>query len=250
MSFLNPVVVAVVVLCVLCLMKLNVLLSMLIALFAGGLVGGLTIMETMGALLEGFGSNGETALAYVLLGTFATAMAYTGITDVLSVKLAKVVSGKRMVLLLMLAAIACLSQNAVPIHIAFIPILVPPLLLTMNKLMIDRRGAACALAFGLKAPYITLPVGFGLIFQGIIADNMTSNGMPVTVSNIVSVNWILGLAMAVGLAFALLISYRKPREYKDIDVAEVEVGDVRFEKRHWITVVAIFVMVGLQLWFK
>ena len=49
----------------------------------------------------------------------------------------------------------------------------------MNNLKIDRRAIACSLAFGLKAPYIALPLGFGLIFQGLIADNMTQNGITV-----------------------------------------------------------------------
>lgn len=134
---INPVVIAVVILCVLCLMKLNVLLSMLIALFAGGLIGGLGIDGTMTSLLAGFGGNAETALAYVLLGTFATAMAATGITTILSKKIASVVSGKPLVLLFVLAIIAVCSQNIVPVHIAFIPILVPPLLLLMNKMKIE-----------------------------------------------------------------------------------------------------------------
>lgn len=82
-------------------------------------------------------------------------------------------------LLFILAGIAVLSQNLIPVHIAFIPILIPPLLHVMNKLKLDRRAASCALAFGLKAPYIAIPAGFGLIFQGLIADNMTLNGMQV-----------------------------------------------------------------------
>ena len=250
MTLVNPVVFAVIVLCVLCLLKLNVLLSMLIAILAGGLIGGLGIQGTMTALLEGFGSNAETALAYILLGTFATAMAHTGITDVLGVKLTKIISGKRLVLLLILAGIAVLSQNVVPVHIAFIPILIPPLLITMNKLKIDRRAAACSLAFGLKAPYLSIPVGFGLLFQGIIVTNMTENGMVVTIGDVTSVNWILALAMAIGLAFALFVTYRKPRDYEDINVAEKEAGDVVFERRHWVTIAAIIVMVALQLAFK
>lgn len=248
---INPVVVAVVVLCVLCLLKLNVLMSMLIALFAGGLIGGLGISGTMTSLLGGFGGNAETALAYVLLGTFATAMASTGITTILSKKIASVVSGKPMVLLFVLAGIAVLSQNAVPVHIAFIPILVPPLLVLMNKMKIDRRGAACALAFGLKAPYISIPIGFGLIFQGIIADNLTLNGMSVTVSDVTKVNWMLALGMLVGLLVALFISYRKPREYKDISIDNAdEVQSVKMGKEHWVTILAIVVMVVLQLIYQ
>ena len=38
---------------------------------------------------------------------------------------------------------------------------------------LDRRAVACALAFGHKAPYITIPFGFGLIFQRVIADNLS-----------------------------------------------------------------------------
>ena len=98
-----------------------------------------------------------------------------------------------MTLLGFIIFVRCLSQNVVPVHIAFIPLLIPPLLSLMNKMQLDRRAAACALSFGLEAPYITLPIGFGLIFQGIVADSMTRSGMPTTVSDVASVNWILGL---------------------------------------------------------
>lgn len=68
-------------------------------------------------------------------------------------------------LILIITIIAMMSQNLIPVHIAFIPILIPPLLHLMNKLKIDRRAVACALAFGLKTPYIAIPAGFGLIFK-------------------------------------------------------------------------------------
>ncbi|MEA5134980.1 MAG: SLC13 family permease [Candidatus Fimivivens sp.] len=247
---LNPVIVAVVLLCVLCLMKMNILLAMIISLFAGGVVGGLGIGGTMSSLLAGLGSNGETALAYILLGTFATAMATTGIVDILGQKMTKFIGDKKMVFLWVLAFIACLSQNAIPVHIAFIPILIPPLLILMNKLKIDRRAAACSLAFGLKAPYITLPVGFGLIFHGIVAKNMTTNGMPVDVKEVWKANWILGLSMFVGLCIALFITYRKPRDYKDIQIIEHEIPEeLKFESRHWFTLAAIIIMVVLQIQF-
>ena len=87
----NPVVLAVLSLCILCLFKVNVLLSMLISLFIGGVAGGLGVTGTLSSMLGGLGGNGETALAYVLLGTFAACMAYTGITTILSKKVAAVV---------------------------------------------------------------------------------------------------------------------------------------------------------------
>ena len=126
---LNPVIVAVLLLCVLCLLKINVLLSMLVSLTVAGLIGGLPVVSSgdevsiMSCVIDGFSSNAETALAYVLLGTFASCMAYTGITEILSVKIAKTVKGNRWLLLGILLIIACASQNIIPIHIAYIPIL-------------------------------------------------------------------------------------------------------------------------------
>ena len=79
----NPVTVSVIVLCVLSLLKLNVLLAMLVACIVGGLVGGIPIWAEegdtiMSLLTGGFTGNATTALAYVLLGVFATAIATTG----------------------------------------------------------------------------------------------------------------------------------------------------------------------------
>ena len=160
----NPILIAVVILIVLCLMKINVLISLLISALAAGVLAGMSIEETIGTLIDGMGGNAQTALSYVLLGVLASGMAYTGITEILSQKISKVVGKKKMMLLVALALIACCSQNLIPVHIAFIPILIPSLLSLMNEMQLDRRGAACALAFGLKAPYIALPFGFGFIF--------------------------------------------------------------------------------------
>jgi len=178
---LNPVLLSVVTLCVLCLVKLNVLMSLIIAALVGAVTAGITIPDAMGILCGGFGANAGTALSYIFLGTFASAVAATGLADMMSRKLSKVMGKSATVLLVVLAAVACLSQNLVPVHIAFIPILIPPLLTLFNELKVDRRAAACSLAFGLKAPYICIPFGFGAIFMNIIADNMTANGMSVTV---------------------------------------------------------------------
>ena len=99
--------------------------------------------------------------------------------------------------------VTCFSQNVIPVHIAFIPILIPPLLKLMDKLKMDRRSMACSLTFGLKMPYIVLPVGFGLIFHGIIRDQIVSNGMNVELSQVWKVTWILGIAMLIGLLIAV-----------------------------------------------
>ncbi len=47
------------------------------------------------------------------------------------------------------AIAAVCSQNVIPVHIAFIPVLIPPLLSVFNHLKLDRRLMACVLTFGL-----------------------------------------------------------------------------------------------------
>ena len=148
---------------------------------------------------------------------------------------------KKYALLAVLTLIACISQNIVPVHIAYIPILIPPILRIMNELKIDRRAAACCTAFGLEVPYIAIPFGFGLIFQTVIATNLSKNGMKVSVADVSAVNWYLGLAMFASLLFAVFVLYRKPREYKttetDTRAADAVVGPLN--KRHYVTILAI-----------
>ena len=173
------------------------------------------LKTVMDVFISGMGGNSETALSYILLGAFAATMVHSGFTDKLSSKIIEIISGKKYILLLILALIAMASQNIVPIHIAFIPIIIPSLLSIMNALKIDRRAVASVLAYGLKMPYITIPVGFGLIFQNLIADNMVLNGANVLRQDVWKYNIILGIAMTVGLLFAVFVSYRKPRTYEN-----------------------------------
>ena len=246
----NPTIISVLSLCVLCLFKVNVIMAMLVSIFVGGFAGGMGISDILSSVYTGLGSNAETCLAYLLMGIFAACMEKTGIAGILSRKVAASVKDKKYILILVLTLVAVSSQNLVLVHIAYIPILIPPLLSLMNKLKIDRRVVACCTAFGLKAPYIAIPVGAGLVFMGIIRDNMTDNGMPVTIDQIASVNWILGLAMLIGLLIAIFITYRRPREYRDIRITEDTDGELKMQPRHWWTLAAIAVLVIVQLKYQ
>ena len=208
------------------------------------------ITDIMNIFISGMGTNAETALSYILLGAFAAAMTHTGLATVLAKKITQLIKNNAFILYLILTVIAILSQNLIPVHIAFIPILIPPLLHVMNVLKIDRRAIACCLAFGLKAPYIVIPAGFGLIFQGLLADNMVQNGMNVSINEIWKSTWILGLGMFVGLLVAIFISYRKPREYKDVTVKDIDNTDTKLTKEHYITLLAAIATLGVQLWTK
>lgn len=250
MLLLNPVVLSVSTMIVLCLLNLNVILALIIAALVAGLSAGLPIGETMSVLIGGMGGNSETALSYILLGALAVAISKTGLASLLSIKLTKVVKDKRHMLLLIIAGVACLSQNLIPVHIAFIPILIPPLLSLFNRLKQDRRAVACALTFGLKAPYIAIPAGFGLIFHGIIAREMTANGIEVASADVWRYSWILGAGMIIGLLVAIFISYNKERDYEDKPVAGLEeVRDIpdHMTAPHWMTLIAIIVAFVIQL---
>ncbi|WP_312573732.1 SLC13 family permease [Clostridium sp.] len=249
MILLNPVVISVMVMIVLCLFKLNVILAILISAIVAGLSSGMTIAEAMKVLIAGMGGNSETALSYILLGALAVAVNKTGLATILAKKIANIVKDKKIVFVLLIALISCFSQNLIPVHIAFIPILIPSLIMLMNKLKIDRRGVACALTFGLKAPYITLPIGFGLIFHNIIRDQMISNGLNVTNNMIAKVMWFPGLGMFLGLLIAIFISYRRPREYKDISIQELvpEAEDIKMTSKHWFALLAAISAFAVQI---
>jgi hypothetical protein len=198
------------------------------------------------------GGNAQTALSYILLGALAAAIHKTRAAEALTLFIAKWINGKKLVLLLVLALVAALSGTLIPVHIAFIPILIPPLLPLMNRLKLDRRAAASALAFGLKAPYITLPIGYGIIYHGIIKDQMAASGLEVTMDMIWQSNWIAGLAMLVGFVFSMFY-YRRSREYKDVEgIDDVNFNgdiekDVKMTRVHYTTLLAGASALAIQL---
>lgn len=247
---LNPILIGVAVLIVLCLLKVNVLISLLLSAMTAGLCAGMSLEDAMGTLIEGMGGNAQTALSYILLGILAAGMAYTGITEILSQKLSHVIGKRKYMLLAALALIACCSQNLIPVHIAFIPILIPALLPLMNDMDLDRRGAACSLAFGLKAPYIALPFGFGAIFHGLIADNMEANGMAMANGDVWKYTWPLGASMIIGLVIAVFV-FRKPRHYEDLEIAGADMKESAVEMKmkpaHWITLAAAVGTLAINL---
>lgn len=120
-----------------------------------------------------------------------------------------------------LLAMAIMSQNIIPVHIAFIPLIVPPLLTIFNKLGIDRRLIASVLTFGLVTTYMFVPVGFGSIFlNDILLFNINEAGLDTSDINIIHAMAIPATGMVSGLLIAVFISYRKPRVYEDRPLSE------------------------------
>ncbi|GAA7661162.1 Na+/H+ antiporter family protein [Helicobacter pylori] len=243
----NPAFVAIICMSVLSLLRLNVMLSMISATLIAGLMGGLGLAESFNAMIDGMKGNLNIALSYILLGALAVAIAKSNLIKVALNKLIGLMNYKRSTFCFLIAFIACFSQNLVPVHIAFIPILIPPLLHLMNRLELDRRAVACALTFGLQAPYLVLPVGFGLIFQTTILEQLKANGVSATLAQITGVMWIAGLAMVVGLFAAVLTLYKKPRHYKEKSFDIENYASLQLNYHDYLTFIGIIVAFVIQL---
>ncbi|GAA6937471.1 Na+/H+ antiporter family protein [Helicobacter pylori] len=243
----NPAFVAIICMSVLSLLRLNVMLSMISATLIAGLMGGLGLAESFNAMIDGMKGNLNIALSYILLGALAVAIAKSNLIKVALNKLIGLMNYKRSTFCFLIAFIACFSQNLVPVHIAFIPILIPPLLHLMNRLELDRRAVACALTFGLQAPYLVLPVGFGLIFQTTILEQLKANGVSATLAQITGVMWIAGLAMVVGLLVAVLTLYKKPRHYKEKSFNIENYDSLQLNYHDYLTFIGIIVAFVIQL---
>ncbi|SFX31187.1 Na+/H+ antiporter family protein [Marinospirillum alkaliphilum] len=233
---MNAVVLAILVLVTLSLARVSVVFSLILAALVGGLLSGMSLNEVMDAFNGGLGKGAGIALAYAALGAFAVALARSGVTERLAALIigrmnhanqiaanSSQASGSHWLKWGLLGAIllmAISSQNLIPVHIAFIPILIPPLLAVINRMQLDRRAVACIITFGITAPYMLLPVGFGAIFlNDILLTNLNAAGAEQQVvfeaAKVPLAMIIPILGMLLGLAIALLFSYRKKRVYED-----------------------------------
>ncbi|MBS4210410.1 Na+/H+ antiporter NhaC family protein [Bacillus sp. FJAT-50079] len=253
----NPVLISVIVLTVLSLARVHVIFALLIAAVTAGLTAKLSLSDTISIFISGMGGQAETALSYILLGIFAAMIAYSGLTTILIDKMLEKKKWNKITLLLIIAGLTCLSGTLIPVHIAFIPILIPPLLIFFNYLKMDRRAVASALTFGLKMPYIVIPVGYGIIFHGILTTEMNANGMQIAQTQIPFAMMIPAIGMFVGLFIAIFFTYRKERNYGgDHDEAFAEVSAAsekpkrKFQLRDYITLIAVVAALAAQLTFS
>ncbi|WP_079526511.1 Na+/H+ antiporter family protein [Halobacillus hunanensis] len=253
----SAVIVSVLVLTILSLARVNVIIAILAASLTAGIMNGETLVSSLELLVSGMGDQARVALSYILLGAFAVAISHSGITSMFVGYLLKVLKDKRTITVLIIAGVASLSQNVVPVHIAFIPILIPPLLHMFDRMQIDRRAVASALTFGLKAPYIMIPIGFGYIFHETIQQAMASNGVSITINTIAKSLFVPGLGMIAGLLFAVFVTYRQRKEPPQAENFDEEPSSLlrnftpeRFNKKHGFTIIAILVTLVIQAYWK
>ncbi|MFC5370734.1 Na+/H+ antiporter family protein [Arcanobacterium bovis] len=234
---MNSVLISVIVMLALALLRVHVVLSLFIGALVGGLLGGLGFDGTMLAFQDGLSGGAKIALSYALLGAFAMAVASSGLPEALAQWLIGKINKEahasttesheqhthalnratlitKWGMIAGILAMAIMSQNLIPVHIAFIPLLIPPLLPIFDQLRIDRRLIACVITFGLVTTYMFLPVGFGAIFlNGILLKNINSAGLNTDGVNVMHAMGIPAIGMIIGLLIAVFFTYRKPRNY-------------------------------------
>ena len=260
MLLLNAVVLSVIVMLALSVARVHVVISLFVASVVAGLVAGMGITGTMVAFQTGLAGGAKIALSYALLGAFAMAVAHSGLPTLLARAIvnrmrnadaassARVARGAKWGIVGGVLVMGVMSQNLIPIHIAFIPLLIPPLIGVMNELKMDRRMIACAITFGIVTAYMFFPIGFGRIFlHDILYKNINDAGMDVSSVNPMAAMAIPAASMAIGCAIALFFSYRKPRTYEQRDSSFASSEDKPIDmKKVWAAVAALVVCFVIQ----
>ncbi|KXH80788.1 Na+/H+ antiporter family protein [Sporosarcina sp. HYO08] len=253
---MNAVIIAVLAMLILSLLRVNVVLALVAGSVIGGFVGGLSFEETIATFTGGLGAGATIALSYALLGGFAVAISKTGMPQLLVSAMLRLMKKEgegnqsglgKVLIVLILLTMALFSQNLIPIHIAFIPLLVPPILHVLNVMKVDRRLIACVLTFGLTAPYILLPYGYGFIFHEILAAQMNAAGLAIDLTDIPKAMAWPVLGLFVGLLIAIFISYRKPRDYEDRGTAELGESLMVEKKKIFFTVASLLGTIAVQV---
>ncbi|HDB5307697.1 TPA: Na+/H+ antiporter family protein [Staphylococcus aureus] len=247
---INAVVIAVILMIVLCLCRLNVVISLFISALVGGLISGMSIEKVINVFGKNIVDGTEVALSYALLGGFAALISYSGITDYLVGKIINAIHAEnsrwsrvKVTIIIALLAMSIMSQNLIPVHIAFIPIVIPPLLSLFNDLKIDRRLIGLIIGFGLCFPYVLLPYGFGQIFQQIIQSGFAKANHPIEFNMIWKAMLIPSMGYIVGLLIGLYV-YRKPREYETRKISD---SDNVTELKPYILIVTIVAILATFL---
>ncbi|WP_417512865.1 Na+/H+ antiporter family protein [Marinobacter sp.] len=256
---MNAVVAAVLIMLVLSLARIHVVVALIVGAVSGGLIAGLSLEATIEAFNNGLGGGATVALSYATLGAFAVAIGKSGLAHALADKTLAMVGQQensaaaksvRYMIIGVLILIALSSQNILPIHIAFIPLVVPPMLYVMAKLKMDRRLIACALTFGLITPYMFLPIGFGGIYLNeILMAKISANGGETEGLSVMHAMALPALGMLCGLLVAVFFTYRGEREYNLEAITRTERVNIAYSPRTLVmALAAIVVAFVVQLW--
>lgn len=230
---INSVVLAIGLMIFLCVARVPVTIALIASALVGGLHSGLSTQEAIAAINDNLLVGSQVGMTYIMVGALAVALARSGVLDLLARKLVSMLGNEdtrhqnkvKWLLYGIFMVASILSQNAVPVHIAFIPVMIPPLLVIFNKLRIDRRAIACILACSISSSYLLLPTGFGAIFLNeILLANVnevgSAYGLTVTADMVPKAMFLPVMGILAGMLVAIFFTYRKPRDYTTNEAAQ------------------------------
>lgn len=232
-----------------------VVLSIVFVSLLAGQLADMTVVSTIASFNQGVKNGAIIALNYGCLGAFAAGLAKSGLPSWACESLSRsaLITKSRspgfIVLLIVLVA-AMMSQNLVPIHIAFIPLMIPVMLYLMSSIRLDRRAVACCICFGLVIPYMTIPLGFGKIYiNEILISNLNIQGVGTQDVSIFRAMLLPAIGMVAGLLFAVFVSYRKPRVYalEKATIKELHAHETPSRKTRLMTLLALIAALALQV---
>lgn len=258
---INAVALTIILMVTFCLIKMPVPIALILAALLGGLQSGLSFGDSLAAFNENLLSGAQIGITYIMIGAFAVALARSGLLELLATQItnkmgsnntAKANTRVKWTLFIIFAAAALMSQNLVPVHIAFIPILIPPLIHIMNQLKVDRRAVACILASCISVAYLLIPYGFGDVYlkQILLASANEvgkSLGFVATASMAPKAMFFPVMGIIAGMLFAVFITYRKPRQYEDLPVLTTTTKSDKPINKIQIAVTLISIGVALTL---
>ncbi|MDR0351255.1 MAG: hypothetical protein LBH49_01215 [Puniceicoccales bacterium] len=254
----NSVILSVLLVLILSMVRVNVVIALTASALIGGMVDGFSFEKALEIFSNGLGDGAKIALSYAMLGAFAAAVAHSGISVmladriILSIKNASARDSEctkfKIIILVAIGLMSILSKNVIPVHIAFIPILIPPLLGVFSKLKIDRRLVACIITFGLVVAYMVVPYGVGHIFlNNILLHNLNLNGMEASMKELMLGMIFPTIGMVIGLISSCLM-YHKPREYNAINDDRCKLNEKEGSfKNILVSIIAIIISLAIQL---
>ena len=211
----NPTIVSVVVMVALCLLKVNVFLSVLLSALLCAVLGGATPVEGLQTFYSNMGNDNKMVLFLLLLGVLATTMDRNGVGDAVAPRIAKLIGKKIWLFPIALTVLAIIAETFVLVGVSFLLVVVPPLLKLLTDYKVDRRLLVITTCCGLQIGYCCCPVGYGLAFMGIVQNALAENGLTVTIDQIWKANLIIAIAMLVAIVTAMM-------KYKSRDYASAE----------------------------
>lgn len=253
----NAVLLSISLMIAMCLLRVPVPVALIAAALVGAVKSGLSVDDSLAALNTSFGDGAQVGMTYVMIGAFAVALARTGILDLFADKVSSASTlgisptFLKWGLFSVFILASVMSQNVVPVHIAFIPVMIPPLLATFNHLKIDRRAVACVIACSISVSYLLLPTGFGAIYLfEILLPNVNQAGgaqhLTIEAAQVPQAMFFPVMGIIAGMLVAVFISYRRPRQY-DNTLTEQRIKHNKRQSLNWPQLVMVCIAIVIAL---